>query len=162
MGSACSFFGRPDEGIQWFELARRVDPYFEATWYWNLLGTAYFNARRYDDAVKALEHVQNPPNWAKAYAAASHALAGRIETARKIALTLAKDAPHFSAEAVVRKEPYKNPADLEHLAAGLRMAGLLTQSAADAAAAASSRYYLTGRSPFIHGVRGQPTFRATS
>jgi Tfp pilus assembly protein PilF len=162
MGSACSFFGRPDEGIQWFELARRVDPYFEATWYWNLLGTAYFNARRYDDAVKALEHVPNPPNWAKAYAAASHALAGRIEAARKIAVTLAKEAPQFSAESVVRKEPYKNPADLEHLAAGLRMAGLLTQAAADKAAAAGSRYYLTGRSPFVHGVRGQPTFRATS
>ena len=162
MGSACSFFGRPDEGIQWFELARRVDPYFEATWYWNLLGTAYFNARRYDDAVKALEHVPNPPNWARAYAAASHALAGRIEAARKIALTLAKEAPQFSAESVVRKEPYKNPADLEHLAAGLRMAGLLTQAAADKAAAAGPRYYLTGRSPFVHGVRGQPTFRATS
>jgi len=25
-----------------------------------------------------------------------------------------------------------------------------------------ARYYLTGRSPFIHGARGKPTFRASS
>ena len=30
MGAACSFLGRPDEGIRWFELARRIDPYFDA------------------------------------------------------------------------------------------------------------------------------------
>src|SRR5262249_32854483 len=127
MGSACSFLGRPDEGIQWFELARRIDPYFDATWYWNLLGAPYFNARRYDHAGRALEHVPNPPLWVKAYAAASYALAGRMEAARKIAVTLAKERPQFSAESVVRKEPFKIRADQEHLAAGLRMAGLLTE-----------------------------------
>ena len=31
MGAACSFLGRPDEGIRWFELARRIDPYFDAS-----------------------------------------------------------------------------------------------------------------------------------
>ena len=162
MGSACSFLGRPDEGIQWFELARRVDPFFEANWYWNLLGAAYFNARRYDEAVAALEHIQSPPIWVKAYAAAAHALAGRIEAAKKIAATLAKEATTFSAEALVRKEPYKNPADLEHLAAGLRKAGLLTDALNANAGAETNGYYLTGRSPFIHGARGKPTFRAST
>jgi adenylate cyclase len=160
MGSACSFLGRPDEGIQWFELARKVDPFFEATWYWNLLGAAYFNARRYDEAAAALEHIQSRPAWVKAYAAAAHALAGRTEAAREIAATLAQEAPAFSAAAMVRKEPYKNPADLEHLAAGLRKAGLLTDATNGNAEA--SGYYLTGRSPFIHGARGKPTFRAST
>jgi TolB-like protein/tetratricopeptide (TPR) repeat protein len=162
MGAACSFLGRPDEGIRWFELARCVDHYFDATWYWNLLGAAYFNARRYDDAVKALGHVPNPPTWVKAYEAASHALAGRLDAARNIAATVTREAPEFSAEAVVRKEPYKIPADREHLAAGLRKAGLLAQTSPCEVSAPASRYYLTGRSPFIHGARGQPTFRATS
>ena len=162
MGSACSFQGRPDEGIQWFELARRVDPYFDATWYWTLLGAANFNARRYDDAVKALRRVANPPSWAKAYEAASHALAGRLEVARVIAATLTREAPEFSAEAVVRKEPYKVAADREHLAAGLREAGLLAQTSPCEVNAPEARYYLIGRSPFIHGARGKPTFRATS
>ncbi|HEY3146741.1 MAG TPA: winged helix-turn-helix domain-containing protein, partial [Dongiaceae bacterium] len=84
MGSACSFLGRPEESIRWFELAKKVDSYFDATWYWNLLGAAYFNARRYDDAVVALERISISPAWVKAYAAASHAMAGRIEAAQAI------------------------------------------------------------------------------
>jgi TolB-like protein/Tfp pilus assembly protein PilF len=162
MGSACSFLGRPDEGIQWFELARRIDPYFDASWYWNLLGAAYFNARRYDDAIKALERIPNAANWVKAYAAASCALAGRTDCARRIAQALASEAPHFYGEAILRKEPYRNPADLAHLAEGFRKAGLLTETEPCEIAAEAARYYLTGRSPFIHGARGKPTFRATS
>ena len=95
MGSACSFLGRPDEGLQWFELAKRVDPFFEATWYWNLLGAAYFNARRYDEAVAALEHIPNPAIWVRAYAAAAHALAGRIKKAKEIAASLVRERARF-------------------------------------------------------------------
>ena len=29
MGVACSYLGRPEEGIGWFELARKVDPFFD-------------------------------------------------------------------------------------------------------------------------------------
>jgi TolB-like protein/Tfp pilus assembly protein PilF len=161
MGSACSFLGRPEEGIRWFELARRIDPYFDASWYWNLLGAAYFNARRYDEAIKALEHVANAATWVKAYAAASCALAGRTECARRIAQSLAGEAPRCYAEAILRKEPYRGPGDLEHLAEGFRKAGLLTRLEPCEISAEASHYYLTGRSPFIHGARGKPTFRAT-
>jgi TolB-like protein len=162
MGSSCSFQGRPEEAIQWFELARRIDPYFDASWYWNLLGAAYFNARRYDEAISALEHIGNAPAWVKAYAAASCALAGRTDCARRIAATLARTAPQFCAAAILRKEPYRRPADLAHLADGLRRAGMLTEVEPREIAAEAARYYLTGRSPFIHGARGKPTFRATS
>jgi adenylate cyclase len=162
MGSACSFQGRPDEAIQWFELARRIDPYFDASWYWNLLGAAYFNARRYDDAIKALERISNAPSWVKAYAAASCAMAGRADCARRIAATLAREVPQFCAETILRKEPYRRPADLQHLAEGFRKAGLLIETEPCEIAAEAARYYLTGRSPFIHGARGKPTFRATS
>jgi TolB-like protein/Tfp pilus assembly protein PilF len=162
MGAACSFQGRPDEGIQWFELARRIDPYFDASWYWNLLGAAYFNARRYDDAIKALEHIANAAVWVKAYAAASCAMAGRTDCARRIAKSLAGEAPRFYAEAILRKEPYRNPADLAHLAEGFQIAGLLTETQPCEIVAEAARYYLTGRSPFIHGARGKPTFRAST
>lgn len=163
MGAACSFLGRPEESIRWFELAKKIDPYFEASWYWSLLGAAYFNARRYQEAAATLEHIATQPAWVKAYAAASHALAGRMEAACAIAAALAKDAPDFSAANMVLKEPYKNPADLEHLAAGLRKAGLLAGAPhSPDARADAQRYYLTGRSPFIHGARGKPTFRAAT
>ncbi|HEY1382062.1 MAG TPA: winged helix-turn-helix domain-containing protein [Dongiaceae bacterium] len=165
MGAACSYLGRLEEGIRWFELAKKVDPYFDATWYWNLLGAAYFNARRYGEAAIALQHIVNAPAWVKAYAAANHALAGRTEAAAAIAAALAKEAPRFCAATMLRKEPYRNPADLEHLAAGLRKAGLLSEPVSISSspkADEAHRYYFTGRSPFIHGVRGQPTFRATT
>ncbi len=65
----------------------------------------------------------NAANWVKAYAAASCALAGRLDCARRIAKALTSEAPHFYAEAILRKEPYRNPADLEHLAEGFRKSG---------------------------------------
>ena len=78
MGVACSYLGRPEEGIGWFELARKVDPHFDPTWYWHLLGATYFNARRYDEALAAFARNGSWPLWVQVYAVAAHALAGRI------------------------------------------------------------------------------------
>ena len=125
MGSACSYLGRPSEGIGWFELAKRIDPFFDPPWYWNLLGVCYFTARRYDEAIAAFDHCPITPVWVTAYAAACHALAGRLDAARDLAAKLRRDAPDFSIEIMTRKEPYKNPADHAHLVDGLRRAGLL-------------------------------------
>jgi tetratricopeptide (TPR) repeat protein len=125
MGAACAFLGRAAEGIDWFQLARRIDPFFDATWYWHLLGVACFTARRYDEALAALERPADTPLWVRCYMAASHAHAGRAEAARAIAAAIARDAPCFRGEDLVRKEPYRNPDDLAHFADGLKKAGLL-------------------------------------
>src|SRR5688572_29618382 len=173
MGSACSCFGRPEEGIGWFELAKKIDPFFDPSWYWSLLGATYFNARRYQDALAAFARNVAPPMWVQAYGAAAQALAGRIEAARAQAAGIAAAAPDFSAADMLRKEPYKAAADLEHLAAGLRLAGLLPASpelaapAPEGAATLSARrspptasteahqYYLMGRSFLISGGWGK-------
>lgn len=126
MGAARSFLGHADEAIGWFEQAKQVDPFFDPTWYWHLLVAAHFNAHRYDDAIAAYGRCTSTPTWATAYAAASHALAGRLDAARELAAALNQAAPDFSGEELARKEPFKYPADLEHLLAGLRQAGLLT------------------------------------
>lgn len=125
MGSASSFFGRPEEGIGWFEQAKRVDPFFDPTWYWHLLVAVYFNARRYADAIAAYERCTSTPTWVHAYAAASHAQAGADSAARAAAARLLAEAPDFSAAELLRKEPFKIPEDGAHLADGLRRAGLL-------------------------------------
>jgi TolB-like protein/tetratricopeptide (TPR) repeat protein len=125
MGSACSFLGRADAAIGWFEQARRADPYFEPTWYWHLQVAAFFTARRYDEAIQAFERSTSIPTWAIAYAAAAHAMNGDAAAARDLVARLKSEAPDFSAAAMVRKEPYKNPADKAHLVEGLRKAGLL-------------------------------------
>jgi len=166
MGSACSYFGRPEEGIGWLELAKKVDPFFDPGWYWNLLGVTYFNARRYEDALGAIARNASPPLWVSAYGAAAQALAGRVEAARAIAARIA--AAGFSADDLLRKEPYRIAADLDHLAVGLRRAGLLPASA-DAPEQAAARvpqappttsteahqFYLMGRSFLISGGWGK-------
>ena len=126
MGAFCNFLGRPDEALRWLQQAKELDPYFDPSWYWHQLGTIYFNARRYDEAIAAFGRSPILPPWAQAYLAASHALAGQADEAQKAKAVLAAAAPDFSAAALIAKEPYKQPADLEHLAEGLRKAGLLS------------------------------------
>jgi TolB-like protein/tetratricopeptide (TPR) repeat protein len=129
MGAACGFLGQPEEAIGWFERARRVDPYFEPTWYWHLQVAALFNARRYDDAIAAFGRCSDTPAWAVAYAAASHAMAGRAAAARDAAAGLMAAWPDFSAAALVRKEPFRIARDRDHLVEGLRGAGLVPPAA---------------------------------
>ena len=179
MGSACSYLGRPEEGIGWLELARRVDPFFDRSWYWNLLGVTYFNARRYDDALCAFGRCTSPPAWVRAYAAASHACTGQLDAAHDQIEKIAAEAPTFSASDLVRKEPYKKSADLQHLADGLRRAGFAVDwqpagpigvdatrgssvlphhDSAEQPTTTSSeayQYYLMGRSFFINGGWGK-------
>lgn len=166
MGSACSYFGRPEEGIGWLELAKKVDPFFDPGWYWNLMGATHFNARRYEDALAAIARNASPPLWVRAYGAAAQALAGRAEAARALAAGIMADG--FSAADLLHKEPYKLAADREHLAVGLRLAGLLP-AGADAPQQAAARepqapptasveahqFYLMGRSFLIAGGWGK-------
>jgi TolB-like protein/DNA-binding SARP family transcriptional activator len=139
MGALCGFEGRPAEGIEWFEQAKRVDPFFDPTWYWQLLGVTYFNARRYDEAITAFDRSGGKPVWVHAYLAACHALADRTEVAAARAAEVIRQCPCFSAALLAAKEPYRLVADREHLLEGLRRAGLSTPPAADAA----------GRGPFV-------------
>ncbi len=124
MGAACGFLGYAEKGLAWFAEARRVDPYFEPTWYWHLQVATLFIARRYDEALQAFERCNSTPAWTIAYAAASQAMAGRAAAARDLAARLLAEFPDFSAAALVRKEPFKHAEDRDHLVEGLRRAGL--------------------------------------
>lgn len=124
MGSLCGYLGRPEEGLDWFEQAKRVDPFFDPTWYWHLRGATCFNARRYDDAVAAFSRSISPPPWVRAYLAACHALAGRRDRARMTAADVVLRSPGFSATLLAAREPYKRVADRQHLLDGLLKAGL--------------------------------------
>jgi adenylate cyclase len=134
MGTFCTYKGFPVDGIGWLQQAKQLDPYFDPTWYWHILGVAYFCARRYGEAIAAFERSTSLPPWARAYLAASHALSGRMEAAQQVAAALAAGAPAFSAAAMLRKEPFKLPTDRQHLQEGLRKAGLIPPGALAAAA----------------------------
>jgi TolB-like protein/Tfp pilus assembly protein PilF len=126
-GALRSFQGRPEEGMAWFEQAKRVDPFFDPTWYWQLLGATCFNARRYDEAIAAFSRSANKPVWVHAYVAACHAQAGRADEAVAAAAEAIHLCPDFSAALLAAKEPYELAADREHLLAGLCKAGFRTQ-----------------------------------
>jgi adenylate cyclase len=123
-GVLCTFLGRPDEAVDWFAQARLLDPYFEPSWYWSILGIAHFTGRRYDDAIALLGRSPTMPVWVRAYLAACHALAGRTDQARALAAELVRAAPGFSLTRFVAKEPFRRPADRASLSEGLRKAGL--------------------------------------
>ncbi len=128
MGSACGFLGCAEKGLSWFAEARRVDPYFEPTWYWHLQVSTCFIARRYAEAIEAFARCSSTPAWVMAYAAASHAMAGQPAAAREVTAALRAQFPDFCAAALARKEPFKLAGDRDHLIDGLRRAGLLPES----------------------------------
>jgi hypothetical protein len=91
--------------------AKQVDRFFNPAWYWHARGVAHFVARRYGNAVADFAHGPIVPMWARV-------------RAREVAAEILLARPRFSIAQHLRIEPYKRQADVDHLAAGLRKAGL--------------------------------------
>jgi adenylate cyclase len=124
MGCLLAYCGMAEESLAWFKRAKRVDPYFNPPWYWGMLGMTYFVARRYDDAIAAFERSTTMPFYVTAFLAASIALKGDIDRTTDYTKETLRRKPDFSIKVFAAKHPFKVPADLEHLVAGLRKAGL--------------------------------------
>jgi len=124
LGDVCTSLGRPEEGIEHLKEAKRLDPFFDPTWYWPIVGVAHFVARRYDEAIADLSRSPTMPVWTQTYLAACFAHKGEIDQARHYAAVVVQRVPGFSLVRFVAKEPFKLSADREHLAEGLRKAGL--------------------------------------
>jgi adenylate cyclase len=125
MGELLAYLGRPEEGVAWIEKAFRLNPYAPA-WYNSAYGMILFAARRYADAISAFNRILAPSDhrWNYLYLVASHGHLGRFEEARALATECTSWLTHMSWLEFAAKEPFKNPADLEHLLDGLRKAGL--------------------------------------
>ena len=88
------------------------------------MGRAYFVARRYDEAVEAFQHLNEPDDAQHAFLAACHARLGdtaRAEAHRTKTLGLN---PAFTVAGYLPTLHYKDPADLEHHEESLLLAGL--------------------------------------
>jgi adenylate cyclase len=118
-----SYTGRGDEAVQSLDADLQRDP-FPPAWFWDYRGIALFEARQYEEAIRALSHLTTIYHWDYYYLVAAFAHLGRMERARSCSAEILRARPNFSLRDVGMTEPFKDPADLEHLVGGLRKAGL--------------------------------------
>jgi TolB-like protein/Tfp pilus assembly protein PilF len=118
-----AFMGKTDEAVPIIDHALRRDPFISGP-FWTHLCTTLFQARRYEEAIRAISHVPKPNRWDLFYLTASYAHLGQIEQAQTCADELQREYPNFSLGQVELTERYKDPADVERLLDGLRKAGL--------------------------------------
>jgi adenylate cyclase len=124
MGELSAYLGRPQEGMAWIERAFRLNPFAPPTFH-SHYGIILFAARRYAESIAAFNRILvGTGDWQVMYLVAGNAYLGRLEEARTLISTWAKLHPDLSLLAFAAKEPFKLPADLDHLLEGLRIAGL--------------------------------------
>jgi adenylate cyclase len=122
-GEILTWLGRPEEGIEWIRKAMRLNP-FHPQRFWSHLGRAYFAARRYDEAIKAFQRIDQPDHTTLAALAACHAASGDDAAAKATAQETLKRAPGFCVANNLATQHYKLESDLEHYRAALLKAGL--------------------------------------
>jgi adenylate cyclase len=121
------YTGEPAKAIPYIERAMRLDPTLPAQ-YLHFLGTAYFVAGDYETAAKIFKDriTANPhTDLSRAFLASTLGHLGRAEEARRIWQELKEINPRYSFEDHMDRLPFKDPADAERIAEGVRKAGLL-------------------------------------
>ena len=124
-GYLLAYLGRAQEGVTWIERAFRLNPLAPQA-YNSFYGMILFAARRYAESIAAFSRIILEPaegGWDFIYLVAAHAYLGRLEDARTLINKWGTLHPGVSLLALAAKEPFKHPADLDHLLDGLRRAG---------------------------------------
>ncbi|MGN6513711.1 MAG: TIR domain-containing protein [Lysobacteraceae bacterium] len=124
MGLMLVYLGRADEALSWFRSAREIDPYFDPPWYFRAMGLALMVLRREEEALGVLDQATGGHYRVSALRAACHARLGHAAEAQAQARECLALMPDFTVAGFLRKEPFRDPADVERLAESLRMAGL--------------------------------------
>jgi adenylate cyclase len=121
-----SYSGQAEEGLKWALKAMRLNPHFPE-WYASQLGSVYYDARRYADAIATLEGLGDSETvWSDLYLAASHAKLGHDSEARAAIERALKIEPEATIEGWITPEkiPYKEQSYRDHFREGLHKAGL--------------------------------------
>lgn len=122
MADALVHAGRSEEAIELLKKAMRLNPFYPDIYLWNL-GGAYFNLRRYGEAIDALERMHTPAEGRRLLAA-SYAYLNRMEEAKFQAGKVLEAHPNFSLKHWEMIQPDKNSDDTAHFVEGLKRAGL--------------------------------------
>ena len=129
-GGTRVYLGRPEEAIPLVERAMRLDPATNQQ-FLHFLGMANLLAGRYETAAAALrERIRLVPNtdFSRSLLASALGHLGQIEEARRVWQELKEINPKYSFEEHLSRLPFKNPADGQRMAEGLKLAGILTES----------------------------------
>jgi TolB-like protein/class 3 adenylate cyclase len=123
-GSIMLYTGRPDEALRALETASRFNPAMDPDRVFEL-GLAYYLKGQYDEAIKILEQnlARNPDHGiSRIPLSAAFAKAGRSEDAAREVELVRRTDPFFDIASFGSR--FRNPADRNSIADGLRKAGL--------------------------------------
>jgi TolB-like protein/class 3 adenylate cyclase/cytochrome c-type biogenesis protein CcmH/NrfG len=126
LGQLLHYAGRSRDAIESLTTALRLDPY-DQDLYLHFLAQAYFGLGRYEEAAANLRRriVRKPDtDLSRVLLAACYGHLGRSEEGQALWQEVLKINPDYSFEHHRRGLPYKDPADLERIAEGLRKAGV--------------------------------------
>jgi adenylate cyclase len=123
-GEIATWLGQPEDGIDCIRKAMRLNPYHPAR-FWNHLGRALFVARRYAEAVEAVQRIAAPDHFHLALLAACFAQMGDAAAADAQVREIQRRKPGFNIEHdVLPTLHYKRESDLAHHRESLLKAGL--------------------------------------
>ncbi len=122
MADALAHSGRSEEAIGLLQKAMRLNPFYPDQYLWHL-GGAYYNLKRYEEAIDSVLRMHNPTEGRRLLAA-SYAQLGRASEAQDQASMVLRAHPNFSINRWASVQPDKFEDDLEHFVEGLKKAGL--------------------------------------
>jgi len=123
-GELLTWLGDAAEGIEWIRKAMRLNPFHPAR-FWSHLARAYFVARRYGEAIEAVQHIATLDHFHHASLAACFAMLGDDARARSHATETLRRKPDFSVQRdYLPTLHYERASDLAHHRDSLLKAGL--------------------------------------
>lgn len=123
LATVLSHNGASDQALQRLDQAFGLNPNL-AQWQRSAYVVAYFNARRYDEAIAVWEKLDSPQIYFYRWIAAAFAHAGFEERACAAAAHYLKAYPMFDLTDHLNRMPFRLEADLAHYGEGLMRAGL--------------------------------------
>ena len=125
-GTMRIYSGQPLEAIPAIERAMRLDPAGSGQ-FLHFLGMANLLAGKYETAAALLKQrvvLMPETDFSRAILASALGHLGEVEEARRVWGELEEINPKYSFRDHFSRQPFKNPADIERVAEGLRKAGL--------------------------------------
>jgi tetratricopeptide (TPR) repeat protein len=126
-GMVNAILGEHEVAIERAKRAIRLSPLDPFTFLaYGVIGGAHMFAGRYDEASSWADKGLRQASWAGVarVAAASHALAGRLDRAHNAMARLREIDPTLRVSDIKHMVPFRRPEDLATLKEGLRKAGL--------------------------------------